>query len=39
MDFPEYLRKIDVSENSKVYYDRFLRNELHEKHCYITKSR
>ena len=29
MDFAEYLRKSDVSENSKVYYGRFLRNGLH----------
>ena len=36
MDFAEYLRK---SENSKVYYGRFLRNRLHERHCYISKSR
>ena len=28
MDFAEYLRKSDVSENSKVYYGRFLRNRL-----------
>ena len=39
MDFAEYLRKSDVSENSKVYYGRFLRNGLHERHCYISKSR
>ena len=39
MDFAEYLRKSDVSENSKVYYGRFLQNELHERHCYISKSR
>ena len=30
MDFAEHLRKSDVSENSKVYYGRFLRNGLHE---------
>ena len=30
MDFAEYLRKSDVSDNSKVYYDRFLPNGLHE---------
>ena len=30
MDFVEYLRKSDVSDNSKVYYDRFLPNGLHE---------
>ena len=24
MDFAEYLRKSDVSENTKVHYDRFL---------------
>ena len=40
MDFAEYLRKSDVSENSeKVYYGRFLRNELHKGYCYISKSR
>ena len=26
MDFAEHLRKSDVTENSKVYYGRFLRN-------------
>ena len=26
MDFAECFRKPDVSENSKVFYDRFLRN-------------
>ena len=36
MDFAKYLRKSEVSENSKVYYDRFLRNELHERYCYIS---
>ena len=39
MDFAKYLRKSDVSENSKVYYGQFLRNGLHERHCYISKSR
>ena len=39
MDFVEHLRKPDVSENSKVYYDRLLRYELHETYCYISKSR
>ena len=38
MDFANYLRKSDVSENSKVYYDRFLRNGLRERYCYISKS-
>ena len=38
MDFAEYLRKSGVSDNSKVYYDRFLPNGLHERHCY-SKSR
>ena len=32
MDFAEHLRKSDVSENSKVYYGRFLRNGLHERY-------
>ena len=35
MDFTEYL---NVSENSKVYYGRFLRNGLHERHS-LSKSR
>ena len=39
MDFVKYLRKSDVSENSRVYYGRFLRNGLYERHCYISKSR
>ena len=39
MDFAEYLRRSDVSENSKVYDDRFLRNGLHDRYCYISKSR
>ena len=40
MNFAEYLRKSDVSEeNSKVYYGLFLRNGLHDKYCYISKSR
>ena len=40
MDFAEYLRKSDVSENSKVYYESlFLRNGIHERHCYISKNK
>ena len=39
MDFAEYLRKSDVSENSKIYNIWFLRNVLHEKYCYISESR
>ena len=39
IDFAEYLRKPDVSDNSKVYYGRFLQIELHERHCYISKNR
>ena len=39
MDFAKYLRKSDVSENSKVHYGRFLQNGLHESCCYISKSR
>ena len=39
IDFAEYLKKSDVSKNSKVYYGRFLRNRLHERRCYISKSR
>ena len=38
IDFAEYLRKSDASENSKVYYGRFLRNGLRERYCYINKS-
>ena len=38
MDFAKYLRKSDVSENSKVCYGRFLRNGLHGRYCYISKS-
>ena len=30
MNFAEHLRKSDVSEDSKVYYGRFIRNGLHE---------
>ena len=30
MNFAEHLRKSDVSENSKVYYGRFLWNGLYE---------
>ena len=37
--FCRILRKSVVSRNSKVYYGRFLRNGLHERHCYISKSR
>ena len=39
IDFAEYLRKSNVSENSKVYYGRFLRNGIHERYCYISKIR
>ena len=39
MDFSKYLRKSDVSENSKVYYGRILRNGFHERYCYVSKSR
>ena len=39
MDFEEHLRKSDVSENSKVYYGRFLQNELYERCCYSSKCR
>ena len=37
IDFTEYFRKPDVS--GKVYYGRFLQNGLHERNCYISKSR
>ena len=30
MNFAKQLRKSEVSDNSKVYYGRFLRNGLHE---------
>ena len=39
MDFEECLKKSDVSENSKIYYRQFLRNELHTRYYYIRKSR
>ena len=39
MDFSEYLSKLDISENRKVYYGQILQNRLHEKYCYIGKSR
>ena len=39
IDFAEYLRKSNVSENGKVYYGRFLRNGIHERYCYISKIR
>ena len=38
MDFAKYLRKSDVSENSKVYYGRSLRTGLHERYHYISKA-
>ena len=39
VDFAEYLRKADVSENGQVYCERFLRNRRHETYCYNNKSR
>ena len=39
MDFAEYLRKSGISEDRKVYYGQFLRNGLHERYCYVSKSR
>ena len=39
MDCAEYVRKLDVLENNKVYYGRFLRNKLHERYYYISKIR
>ena len=39
MEFAEYIRKADVSENSKIYCGRFQPNGLHERNCYISKSR
>ena len=42
MDFAKYLGKSDFQRNvyygRKVYYGRFLRNGLHERYCYISKS-
>ena len=37
MNFAEYLRKLEGSENSKVCYGRFLRNGLHERYCRLVK--
>ena len=34
LDFEEYFRKSGVLETSKVYYSRYLRNGLSERHCY-----
>ena len=39
MEFAEHIRKADVSENSKIYCGRFQPNGLHERYCYISKSR
>ena len=39
MDIAEHLRKSGSSENSEVYYGRFLRNGLHDRYCYISKGR
>ena len=39
MDFAEYLRKLNLSLNTKVYYGQFLQNGLHKRHCYISKIR
>ena len=39
MDFAEHLRNLDVSENSKVIYGRFLRNGLRERYGYISQRR
>ena len=36
MDFAEYLRKLDVSGNSKIYYVQFVPNGLNGKYCYIS---
>ena len=37
MGFAKYLRKLDVSENSKVYYGRFLRNGVRERYCTVIQ--
>ena len=39
MDFAEYLGKSNVSENGKVYFGRYLRNDFHERYRYIKISR
>ena len=39
MDLTEHLRKLDVSEVSKLYYGWFLRNRLYEMYYYISKHR
>ena len=39
MDTAEHYRKTDVSENSKVYYGRFLQNGFHERWFYISKTK
>ena len=39
MDFAEHLKKSDDSENSKIYYSRFLQNGLHQKDIiYLVKA-
>ena len=38
MDFPEYIRKSNVSENRKVYFDQFLWYGLRKRYYYISKS-
>ena len=37
MDFAEHLRKSDVSENTKVYYGRFLQTGLHGRYVILVK--
>ena len=31
LDFPEYLTRLDVLENSKIIYDQFLQNGFHDR--------
>ena len=37
MNFAENFKKSDVSENSKIYYGRFLRTGIHERYFILVK--
>ena len=39
MNFAEYIKKSNVSKNSKVYYGPFIWNGLHERYCGVSISR
>ena len=39
MDFAEHFRNLDVSENRKICYGRFLPDGLRERYCYISNSK